>query len=126
MDGIHHDQKGIKWVRLVVPVDLVSVFRKKNLMESLATKDRHTANQGLLAALVADAAADELRGTAFGVFNFASGIPMLGASVLAGYLWQTSGPSATFLAGAGFTALGLIGTGASMRSSKHQRRRAVT
>jgi hypothetical protein len=38
-------KKGIKWVRLVVPDDLVSVIRKKNLMESLETKDRHTANQ---------------------------------------------------------------------------------
>ena len=77
--------------------------------------------QGLLAALVADAAADDLRGTAFGVFNFVSGIAMLAASVLAGYLWQTIGPSATFLAGAGFTIIGLMGTAASIRRGKHQR-----
>lgn len=76
--------------------------------------------QGLLAALVADTAADALRGTAFGVFNFASGIAMLAASVLAGYLWQTIGPSATFLAGAGFTIIGLMGTAVSIRRGKHQ------
>ena len=40
--------------------------------------------QGLLATLVADTAPVELRGTAFGVFNFAVGIAMLVASVVAG------------------------------------------
>ncbi|MBL6938302.1 MAG: MFS transporter [Alphaproteobacteria bacterium] len=64
--------------------------------------------QGLLAALVADAAKSELRGTAFGLFNFVSGIATLFASLIAGYLWQTMGPNATFLAGAGFTIAGLI------------------
>lgn len=61
--------------------------------------------QGLLAALVAATAPEELRGTAFGVFNLATGVALLIASVLAGYLWQLIGPAATFLAGAGFTAL---------------------
>ena len=42
----------------------------------------------------------ELRGTAFGVFNLASGIAMLAASALAGALWQFVGPAATFWAGA--------------------------
>ena len=65
--------------------------------------------QGLLATLVADAAAPHLRGSAFGIFNFASGIVLLAASVLAGYLWDMIGPAATFIAGAGFTAVGLAG-----------------
>ena len=34
---------------------------------------------------------------------------LLIASVLAGYLWDSIGPGATFLAGAVFTALGLAG-----------------
>jgi len=63
--------------------------------------------QGLLAALVADACPVNLRGSAFGVFNFASGVALLIASVLAGFLWAHVGPSATFIAGAGFTVLGL-------------------
>ena len=63
--------------------------------------------QGLLAALVADACPTGLRATAFGVFNFASGVAVLVASVLAGLLWAHIGPSATFIAGAVFTALGL-------------------
>jgi MFS family permease len=66
--------------------------------------------QGLLAALVADAAPDALRGTAFGLFNFASGIALLLASLIAGLLWQLVGPSATFFAGAALTVLGLLGT----------------
>jgi MFS family permease len=64
--------------------------------------------QGLISALVADAAPAELRGTAFGLFNFASGIALLLASAIAGMLWELIGPSATFLAGASFTVLGLL------------------
>jgi MFS family permease len=56
--------------------------------------------QGLLSAMVAHAAPAPLRGTAFGVFNLASGVAMLAASVLAGALWQWLGPAATFWAGA--------------------------
>jgi len=65
--------------------------------------------QGLLATLVADTAPVDLRGTAFGVFNFAIGIAMLIASVIAGGLWDVYGPAATFFAGAGFTAVALAG-----------------
>jgi MFS family permease len=61
--------------------------------------------QGLLAALVADAASAEQRGTAFGVFNLVTGIALLAASVLAGVLWDRGGPELTFLAGAALTAV---------------------
>jgi MFS family permease len=64
--------------------------------------------QGLLAALVAATAPADLRGTAFGVFNVASGIALLVASALAGGLWQTIGPAATFVAGAAFTTIAWI------------------
>lgn len=63
--------------------------------------------QGLLAALVADTAPENLRGTAFGMFNLMSGLAMLAASIIAGALWEIAGPAGTFLAGAGFTALAL-------------------
>jgi MFS family permease len=56
--------------------------------------------QGLLSAMVADAAPAALRGTAFGVFNLVSGLGMLAASALAGALWQFVGPAATFWSGA--------------------------
>jgi MFS family permease len=65
--------------------------------------------QGVLAALVAQAAPPDLRGTAFGLFNLVSGIALLVASALAGWLWATYGPTLAFLAGAGFTGLSLLG-----------------
>lgn len=61
--------------------------------------------QGLLAKLVADAAPADLRGSAFGTFNLATGIAMLAASLLAGLLWDRFGAPATFLTGAAFAVL---------------------
>jgi MFS family permease len=63
--------------------------------------------QGLLAAMVADAAPAELRGTAFGIFNLVSGVALLVASVVAGLLWDAIGPQAPFLAGALVATAGL-------------------
>ena len=65
--------------------------------------------QGLLAALVADTAPVRLRGTAFGLFNLATGVTMLAASVLAGAIWSSRGSSLTFLTGGGFALVALIG-----------------
>jgi MFS family permease len=65
--------------------------------------------QGLLATLVADAAPAELRGTAYGMFNLMTGVALLAASVIAGGLWDAIGPRGTFLAGAVFTVLAVIG-----------------
>jgi MFS family permease len=64
--------------------------------------------QGLLSAMIAHTAPAELRGTAFGAFNLASGLALLVASVLAGLLWDEWGAVATFLAGAGFCCLTLL------------------
>ncbi|HSN78896.1 MAG TPA: MFS transporter [Rhodoferax sp.] len=63
--------------------------------------------QGLLAAMVADTAPADLRGTAYGFFNLLSGVAMLIASGLAGWLWQSFGASFTFMAGIGFAAVAL-------------------
>ncbi|GAB3773897.1 MFS transporter [Ramlibacter monticola] len=63
--------------------------------------------QGLLATMVADTAPAALRGTAFGVFNLASGFALLVASGLAGWLWERFGAAATFGAGAVLCALAL-------------------
>ncbi|MGX0939384.1 MFS family permease [Cupriavidus metallidurans] len=60
--------------------------------------------QGLLATMVADTAPNDLRGTAFGFFNLASGLALLVASVLAGLLWDRLGAAFTFYAGAAFCA----------------------
>jgi MFS family permease len=64
--------------------------------------------QGLLATMVADTAPAQLRGTAFGFLNLASGIAMLVASVLAGLLWDRFGPSVPFYAGAMFALAALL------------------
>ena len=71
--------------------------------------------QGLLSALVADTAPEHLRGTAFGLFNLATGVALLLASLIAGVVWEEVGPSATFITGAILTALGLAGAIASHR-----------
>ncbi len=52
--------------------------------------------QGLLAAAIADSAPAELRGTAFGIFDFAVGAASFMASTAAGALWVTLGPEWTF------------------------------
>jgi MFS family permease len=63
--------------------------------------------QGLLATMVADAAPEDLRGTAFGVFNLMSGLALLLASALAGLLWDRWGAPVTFFAGAALAAAAL-------------------
>lgn len=72
--------------------------------------------QGLLSKLVADTVPSELIGTGFGIFNLVSGGALLLASVVAGTLWSTLGPSATFLSGAAFAAVAAIGLVAASRS----------
>jgi MFS family permease len=66
--------------------------------------------QGLFAALVADVAQPEKRGTAFGVFYLVTGLALLVASVLAGVLWDMGGARLTFVAAAGLTVLAAVVT----------------
>lgn len=76
--------------------------------------------QGVLAKMVADASPAHLRGTAFGVFNLLMGLSLLLASLVAGALWDSYGPEATFLTGAGFalvSGLWLIMTASKSRQS---------
>jgi MFS family permease len=68
-------------------------------------------SQGILLALVADTVPIELRGTAFGFLNLIIGIALLPASLLAGYLWESFGPSTTFIAGSIFAAVAVFGLG---------------
>jgi len=65
-------------------------------------------SQGLLSALVADTAPEDLRGTAFGLFNLVTGAALLMASVVAGWLWYDFGPTATFSAGAVLSGLAIL------------------
>ncbi|MEY4237825.1 MAG: hypothetical protein RL339_426, partial [Pseudomonadota bacterium] len=66
-------------------------------------------SQGLLAKLIAQHSPQAMRGSAFGLFNLASGLALLVASVLAGLLWDHGGAAWTFLAGAGFAATAAAG-----------------
>jgi predicted MFS family arabinose efflux permease len=68
-------------------------------------------SQGVLSAMVADAAPPALRGTAFGLFHLVSGASTLVSSTVAGVVWQRSGPAATFLLAAlatGFALAALV------------------
>jgi predicted MFS family arabinose efflux permease len=77
---------GMSWIHLFVGVALWGVHMGMT--------------QGLLATMVADTAPEDLRGTAYGVFNLVSGVAMLVASTLAGVLWDSFGAASTFYAGA--------------------------
>ena len=95
---------------IVSDIVLALAFNLFAVMAGVAIWGLHMGmTQGLLAALVADEAPANLRATSFGVFNFVSGIALLLASLIAGALWEIVGPSATFMAGAAFAAIGLVG-----------------
>ena len=64
--------------------------------------------QGILAAMIAEVTPPELKGTAFGLFNLASGLCMLLASLIAGGLWEAYGPAITFYVGAGCSLSALV------------------
>ena len=64
--------------------------------------------QGLLAAMVADAAPPELRGTAFGLYNLATGVALIAGNVLAGLAWTGIGAEATFLGAAVLAGLATV------------------
>jgi len=64
--------------------------------------------QGVFASLIADTAPAQLRGTAFGMLNLATGVAILLASVIAGVLWDQTGPRGMFLVGAGLALTALV------------------
>ena len=63
---------------------------------------------GVQRAFVVDLAPPELKGTALGTFYTATGIIALPGGFIAGYLWATISPTATFLFSLGLTLLGLL------------------
>ncbi|MGH7833819.1 MAG: MFS transporter, partial [Candidatus Binatia bacterium] len=64
---------------------------------------------GASSALIADLVPDHLRGTAYGIFNAASGVVAFPASLLAGIIWDWYGPAAPFIAGGVLAVLATIG-----------------
>ncbi|MDI6782966.1 MAG: MFS transporter [bacterium] len=61
--------------------------------------------EGTEKALVADLVPNELRGTAYGLYNFAIGIAALPASLLMGIIWEEFGVASAFLFGSGLAFL---------------------
>ncbi|MGV3493851.1 MAG: MFS transporter [Ramlibacter sp.] len=95
-------------VLIVADLALAASDRGWLLWTGIALWGVHMAlTQGLLATMVADTAPPALRGTAFGVFNLASGLALLVASALAGWLWDRLGGASTFVAGAAISAAAL-------------------
>ena len=76
---------------VLIAADLVLAFGGSvtSMMIGVALWGLHMGlTQGGLSTLVADTAPKPLRGTAFGVFNLASGLALLVGSVVAGLLWD--------------------------------------
>ncbi len=65
-------------------------------------------SQGIFALMVARAAPEHLRASAFGVFNLFSGAALLMAGIGAGALWDVFGPAGTFAGGAVMAVVTLI------------------
>jgi MFS family permease len=111
-DSISH-RKLLGWglvVLIVADLVLASDHHWTTVIAGVALWGMHMGmTQGLLAAMIARTAPADLRGTAFGFFNFVSGIAMLLASAIAGLLWDRLGASFTFVAGAAFCAITLLG-----------------
>jgi MFS family permease len=74
--------------------------------------------QGVFAAMVAQHAPADLRGTAFGVYSVAQGVGMLAASGAAGALWDAFGARYAFAFGAAFAVLSAAALAASARASR--------
>ena len=109
-DRMHHAKLLALGLVVLAVADLVLASGSdwKTMLVGVALWGIHMGmTQGLLATMVADTAPPDLRGTAYGMFNLVSGMAMLVASGLAGWLWDRHGPASTFYAGAVFCALAL-------------------
>ena len=110
-DRVSHSALLFAGLLVLAAADLVlaSSLHWSALLAGIALWGIHMGmTQGLLAAMVADCAPADLRGTAFGFFNLLSGIALLLASVLAGWLWDSQGAAFTFYGGAAMCVLALV------------------
>jgi len=95
----------------LIAADLVLAFSSSlyGTFFGIALWGLHMAvTQGLFAKLVAHHSPQALRASAFGIFNLATGLALLFASIIAGVLWDYAGPAATFLIGASFATLAAL------------------
>ena len=111
-DAISHRKLLALGLMVLIAADLVLAWASgwEVLVFGVALWGVHMGmTQGLLAAMVADTAPDDLRGTAFGLFNLLSGVTLLASSAIAGFLWDRAGSAMTFCAGAALAAITLAG-----------------
>lgn len=97
---------------LLIAADLVLAFAQSpaQLIAGVVLWGLHMGfSQGILATLIADRAPAAARGTAFGALNLATGLAVLAGNLVAGILWESYGAAATFLNGAAFATLALLG-----------------
>jgi MFS family permease len=64
-------------------------------------------NKGIFSAMVAEKVPANLRGTAFGFINLATGIALLIANILAGSMWQLISPQVAFITGSVFAVVAI-------------------
>jgi MFS family permease len=64
--------------------------------------------EGVQKAFVADLVPSELRGTAYGIYNFTISVTVLPASLMMGFLWDAIGPSYAFLVGAALALVAIL------------------
>ena len=64
--------------------------------------------EGVERAFVADLVSPEIRGSAYGLYNFAIGLGALPASILFGILYHSFGASVAFISGAAFALVAII------------------
>ncbi|MBC3870587.1 MFS transporter [Undibacterium oligocarboniphilum] len=110
-DRISHQKLLAAGLAVLIASDLMLGYSTQwaGLLAGIALWGVHMGmTQGLLASMVAASAPPDLRGTAFGFFNLASGVGLLLASVIAGLLWQEFGAAFTFYTGAAFAGLSLL------------------
>jgi MFS family permease len=111
-DRISHSTLLVAGLVVLIAADLVlaSGNHWTTMLAGVALWGVHMGmTQGLLATMVADMAPADLRGTAYGFFNLVSGLALLVASGMAGWLWDRHGAAATFLGGAVFAGVALLG-----------------
>ncbi len=65
--------------------------------------------QGVAKAFIADLVPADRRGTAYGLFQGITGLALLPASVIAGWIWSAVSPAATFYFGAALAGLAILG-----------------
>lgn len=110
-DHTNHHKLLVFGLAVLIAADLVLAANKHWLfvLSGVVLWGLHMGiTQGLLATMVAQTAPPDLRGTAFGFFNLMSGIAMLFASVVAGFLWEQCGAAATFYVSAAFSLIALL------------------